>query len=254
MSARQSMCCPTDASSSAEREVGAVLLDLDDTLFPQADWLSGAWDAVAKAAGTSGVDTRALRRALDAVASQGSDRGRIIDRALAMVGAKCVDVSPLVDAFRGFEAPVLHAYAGVREALRFLGSRVPVGLVTDGDPGVQRSKLRALSMQNVFDAVVFSDELGRDRRKPHPAPLIRCARLLRVDPTRCVYVGDRPDKDVAAAQAARMRAVRVRTGEYVGVPDFPYPWLTARDVPSAVDRIVPFVRGVSRAEVASRRR
>jgi hypothetical protein len=101
--------------------------------------------------------------------------------------------------------------------------------------------LRSLRLQKAFDAVVFSDELGRGRRKPHPAPLVRAARLLRVDPARCVYIGDRPEKDVAAALAARMRSVRVRTGEYARAPDLPRAWMTVRDVPSAASRLADLI-------------
>lgn len=238
------MFCPQANYSSAEAPVEAILFDLDDTLFPQSRWLEGAWDAVAEAGSCFGISKHRFHQALTTIASEGSDRGRIIDRALEKIGRSDAPVLPLVNAFRRFEprCPLL-PYSGVREVLAFLSSRVPIGLVTDGDPDIQRSKLRALRLQHEFDVVVLSDELGRSRRKPHPAPLLRAAMILNVDRTRCIYVGDRPDKDVAAARAARMRAVRVRTGEYAWAPDIPMPWLAARHVPGAVDRLWPLLSG-----------
>lgn len=236
------MCCPLDSYSSAEHPVEAVLFDLDDTLYPQARWLGGAWEAVAEAGTRFGLCRSKFLRTLTAVASEGSDRGRIIDRALEAMGRPDVDVCALVEAFRRFEpSGSLLPYAGVPEVLTALSSRVPIGLVTDGDPGVQRSKLRALRLQHRFDVVVLSDELGRSRRKPHPAPLMRAAQLLGVSRSRCVYLGDRPDKDVAAARSARMRAIRVRTGEYVSSPDVPAPWLAVRNVQDAANRLRPLL-------------
>ena len=232
---------------SAERPVEAVIFDLDDTIYPQAEWLAGAWCAVAEAAVTYGVDPGRLRRSLHAVAEEGSDRGRVIDRALESLGAGRAPVRPLVAVFRRYRAARLWPFPGAAESLRFLSSRVTIGLVTDGDPDIQRSKLRALRLDHAFDVVVLSDELGVSRRKPHPAPLIQAAATLGVDRAACVYIGDRPAKDVAAAQAARMRSVRVRTGEYMSWPDTPRPWLTARDVPHAVSQIAALLAPRSRA-------
>jgi len=236
------MCSLRDNSSLAEGGVRAVLFDLDDTLYAQDEWLSGAWDSVAEAAAIFGVDTSRLRRALAAIASEGTDRGRIIDRALEAIDAKSVDVALLVDTFRSFESPPLVPFFGVRYGLASLAELVPIALVTDGDPRIQRSKLRALVLEDSFSVIVFSDELGREFRKPQPAPLLEAARRLGVPAAECVYVGDRPDKDTAAAHAAGMRAVRVRSGEYTWQPDIPAPWMTVSRTRDAIERLLSLVR------------
>ena len=219
--------------------IKAVLFDLDDTLYEQATWLSGAWDAVAATAVLSGVDARALRTALDEIAAEGSDRGAIIDRALARVGRRDVAVAPLLATFRAHAPARLEPYTGVIDALRELRGRVPIGLVSDGDPTIQRNKIRALGLESSFDVVVLSDELGREHRKPSPVALLAALDGLSVDAHDAIYIGDRPDKDVAAAGAAGMRAIRVRTGEYARRPNDPRPWLTAADVLSAIDGLNP---------------
>jgi len=199
----------------------AVTVDLDDTLFPQADFLSGAWRAVAAAAGRQGVPVEPLRIMLGAIAAEGSDRGRIIDRALARCGIRPAPelVAGLVAAFRDYRPAVLAVYPGVAEALRQLRALLPVGCVTDGDPAVQRAKIGALGLTGAFDTVVISDELGRRFRKPHPAPFQAALDALGVAAGDALHVGDRPDKDVAGPHQLGMRAVRVRTGEYAGRPD-----------------------------------
>ena len=78
----------------------AVLFDLDDTLFPQAEYLKGAWRAVAVRGIEWGIPHEAFARELKSVAAEGSDRGRIIDRALARVGRSDVSSAPLVDVFQ----------------------------------------------------------------------------------------------------------------------------------------------------------
>lgn len=221
--------------------IQAVLFDLDDTLFEQRDWLAGAWSAVAVAAGHWGIDADALRLALVDVAEHGSDRGRIIDRALARLDATHVPVQILVDVFRRHRPATLSPIPGSVAALASLRARVPIGLVTDGDPVIQRGKLAALDMSDAFDVVVISDELGHSHRKPDPLPFQVALDRLDVHPGRAAYVGDRPDKDVVGAALAGLRAVRVRTGEYRDRPDRPRPWLTARDVTHAVGLIEPYL-------------
>ena len=119
--------------------------------------------------------------------------------------------------------------------------------MTDGDPLIQRSKLRALGFVDVFTVVVLSDELGREHRKPDPRPFAVALDRLAVAPADAVFVGDRPDKDVAGARAAGLAAVRVRTGEYAARPDEPAPWASVPDAVAACElletALVPSAEG-----------
>src|SRR5579862_6037633 len=105
--------------------ITAVFFDLDDTLFPQAAWLAGAWDAVAAAA--EWVDRAALRASLASIAAGGTDGGRIIDRAVEGIGAE-IAVGPLVDAFRAHAPATLACYPGAAEAVAAVRRHVPVAL------------------------------------------------------------------------------------------------------------------------------
>jgi putative hydrolase of the HAD superfamily len=224
--------------------IEAVLFDLDDTLFDQRAWLTGAWLAVAEAGERLGLDADRFHTALVDIAAEGSARGGIIDRALTRMGATR-DVGPLVAAFKAHRPPRLPLYPDAARALARLDGRVALGLVTDGDPGIQRSKLRALGIAGRFDAVVLSDELGRDRRKPHPAPFLAVLDALGVGPDRAVFVGDRPDKDIAGGNGVGLRTVRVRTGEYAALPDDPRPWRSVGTVGDAVRLLEPLLSGIA---------
>ena len=46
-------------------ELRAVTIDLDDTLFAQADWLAGAWKAVARTGIAFGIDPVAFDQLSD---------------------------------------------------------------------------------------------------------------------------------------------------------------------------------------------
>jgi putative hydrolase of the HAD superfamily len=221
----------------AGRRPLAVTVDLDDTLFPQREFLDGAWHDVAATGASMGVPERPLLEALTGIASEGSDRGRIIDRALERCQSPASPelVAALVDTFRGYRPAKLAAYPGVPETLARLRGWLPVACVTDGDPLIQRAKLSALGLADGFDAVVISDEIGRQFRKPHPAPFLAALERLGALPADAVHIGDRPDKDVVGPHRLGMRAIRVRTGEYAATSDpDPGPELSCDDAVSAM--------------------
>ncbi len=228
-----------------EPPVRGVCVDLDDTLFPQAEWLDGAWTAVAGRADTLGLDGAALHRVITRIAAEGSDRGGIIDRALVAIRVQPGPyVASLVSAFSGHAPDHLTPYPAALTALDHLQAVVPVVLVTDGNPRIQHAKIAALRLESRLDHIVISDEIGgRAARKPHAAPFLRALELLGMPPADVVHVGDRPAKDVAGARAVGMRCLRVRTGEYADTPDPAelVPWRSAGSFLEAVELLLPLL-------------
>jgi putative hydrolase of the HAD superfamily len=208
--------------------VRAVLVDLDDTLYPQSAVLDAAWRAVADRGTRHGLDRTLLLAALRDDAARGSARGGILDRALEHVGGSVRHVPDR-----------LTPYPGVRRTLAALRRRVPIALVTDGDVDGQRRKVIALGLSAAFDVLVFSDRFGRAHRKPDPRPFREALRGLGVAAADAVMIGDRPDKDVAGAAGAGLRGIRVGTGEYAARPDHPATWLRADTFAAAVDLLLP---------------
>ena len=127
-------------------------------------------------ASESGVDDDGVRsRRWQSIAGEGTDRGRIIDRALERDRAPDGADGPASRRWSPPSGPTRRSgwrsTPGVDRALRRLGRRVPLGLVTDGDPAIQRAKLRALGLAGRFaTSSCLSDELGREHRKPDPLP------------------------------------------------------------------------------------
>lgn len=96
---------------------------------------------------------------------------------------------------------------GAREALvdvRRAG--VPTALVTSTVRTLADLALVSIGRQN-FDVTVCGDEVDGNN-KPHPEPYLRAARLLDVDPQRCLAIEDSPT-GVAAASAAGCTVVVV---------------------------------------------
>ena len=217
-----------------------VVVDLDDTLFPQSAYLAGAAAAVGDAAAARGLDGAAVHAALRAELAAGSDTGGTIDRALLAVGVPAdelpVRVPPLVAAFTGFQPAQLDPYPGVRAALEALAATAPVACLTDGNPVIQEAKLAATGLRPLLRHVVITDALGgRHLRKPAPTGLLTAAELIGVPADRLLVIGDRPAKDVAVAHAVGARAIRVRQGEHAGAADEPCAEAVVDSFPAAAE-------------------
>jgi len=190
-------------------EWDAIVFDLDDTLYPERDYVLSGYAVVAASCGRLGLDPERCMRSLRAIYN-GPFRNRAFDRLLEITHHDTPGmVEEMVSVYRE-HTPDIRPYPGVPRLLERLGGRLKLGLVSDGRLDTQRKKLAALGLAERFGAVVFSDALGRENWKPSPRPLLEAARLLGVDPARCVYVADNPQKDFLAARRAGMAGWRVR--------------------------------------------
>jgi HAD superfamily hydrolase (TIGR01509 family) len=89
---------------------------------------------------------------------------------------------------------------GAEEALQAVrSSGVPMALVTSTERSLTEVALDTIG-RSLFDVTVCGDEVG-GLNKPLPEPYLKAARLLDVDPVRCVAIEDSPT-GVAAAVAA----------------------------------------------------
>jgi HAD superfamily hydrolase (TIGR01509 family) len=96
--------------------------------------------------------------------------------------------------------------AGTRRILAQLSRRHTLGLVTSGDRQRVMRQLRGFRLKQIFATHVCSDDTRW--KKPHPAPLFRALREIRLEPEQCVYVGDSPE-DLEMARRAGMRAIAI---------------------------------------------
>ncbi len=103
---------------------------------------------------------------------------------------------------------------GVEEILDLLHSRgYKLALVTNASNDtlkIARKKLKALKK---FDAIVTRNMVKRI--KPYPDSVFAAIKKLKIDPKKCVMIGDFP-QDIKAGQAAGIRTIAILgdTGKY----------------------------------------
>lgn len=197
----------------------AVLFDLDNTLYPEEDFVRGGFRAVAEYLGAHlQRDPGALKaRLLDILQEQG--RGKVFDTLLAELGLdRRTWLHTLLFIYRSHR-PVIALSPQVPAVLDNLKSQgLRLGLVTDGMASVQRRKIEALGLHRWLDVIVCTDELGNDCGKPSRVPFEVALTLLDIAPSRAAYVADDASKDFAGANELGMKSVRLRSKGLLGVP------------------------------------
>ena len=188
----------------------ALVFDLDDTLYPEREFVRSGFSAVALWAQEHlGLDGSRSFASLWALFERGV-RGNTFDLWLEEEGvAPAGHVKEIVGVYRN-HTPAISAYPDVSRALDLFRPGHRLGIVSDGDPEIQLRKLRALGLGSYFDAVVVSDMPGVQARKPSPKPFHAVLDRLGVHGEKAVYIADNPLKDFAGARAAAMSTVRVR--------------------------------------------
>ncbi|MGH9236139.1 MAG: glycosyltransferase [Acidimicrobiales bacterium] len=186
-----------------------VVLDIDDTLYLERDYVRSGFDAVgAWARAELGVDDLGERAW---AAFEAGVRRTIFDEALAGCGIEVTNgvVPRLVEVYRS-HSPTIDMLPDARAWLDALAPHVTLAVVTDGPLASQQAKAEALMLTRWADLVVFTESLGPGRGKPHPAAFEQLERELGLSGERCAYVADNPAKDFVAPHRLGWRTVRVR--------------------------------------------
>lgn len=218
--------------SLEERRIQAVIFDLDDTLI---DWSQPdlTWDEFTRpmtdnihnhltAAGHSLPEPDAFYRCLREEVEreweqarenwQGAFFGSALQRTLRIceVDDAQIDMEELMRAYDWRPMPGVELYKDTLEVLAELRDRgYKLGLITNSflPMWMRDVELRHYNLIDVFDERTTSGDAGYI--KPHPAIYHQMLERLQVAPERSVFVGDRPQNDIAGANEAGMISVLI---------------------------------------------
>ncbi len=181
--------------------IDAVIFDLDDTLYSEKDYVKSGYSAIAeKFPQVSGMASKlweAFEKKLPAIDTVLEREGILTD------GAKKL----ALETYR-FHNPVIKLYPGVRALLSGLKKNKKIGLITDGRPEGQRAKIRALEINDFFDCIIITDELGGvEFRKPCDKAFRIMQKELNVPFEKMAYIGDNLKKDFISPDKLDMRSI-----------------------------------------------
>lgn len=221
-------------------DIRAVLFDLDGTLIDSAPDLGMAADKMRTGRGLPSLPLECYRPMAGAGA-----RG-MLGVAFGITPEHPDYAAMREEFFVNYENCMTertYAFQGIAELIsHLLGHGLAWGVVTNKSMRFTQPLMKRMSLFATASAVVGGD--STPYAKPHPAPLLEAARQLRLDPARCIYVGD-DERDVAAGLAAGMGTVAATYG-YLGSNADTQLWGAHAHIHSPLD-LLPLLKSVPRA-------
>lgn len=197
--------------------IKAVIFDLDDTLYNEKDFVIGGFKAVcAYLSEKYGADCNKLFNETNSILIK-KGRGAVFDILCEIYGYN-ENICKLVSIYRN-AMPELKLYDDSIYILNKLRGKYKLGLITDGLASVQWNKIKLLNIENCFDKIIVTDDLGRDYWKPNEFAYNEILKYFKVNSAEAVYVGDNPHKDFIGAKKAGMNTVRIlrEYGDHIDV-------------------------------------
>ena len=193
----------------------AVIFDLDDTLYPEREYVSSCARAAAAFAAGGDEDKR---QEYESEMSEivGESPFGVIDR---FCDKHDCDKEELLKVYRE-HIPEIELYDDVLPCLNALRERgIKLGLLTDGRPIGQRSKIQALKVSELFDGIIVTDELDEDLHYRKPDRLAYGMLLSELgvsvdDADKVLVVGDNPKKDFYVVKYGYITVRVMRDGLY----------------------------------------
>jgi len=200
--------------------IRGILFDIGDTLVPATDIQRRSLAGAARDLAAEGLlgDPDSFVRAYEAAAGEPQfDRladlnhlysdVRILERASRLLSEPFDPrrAERFLAVYRGKVREGVRPDAGVSAALgRLRAEGMRLGVVSNGTTAEQREQLRLMRVEEFFDPVLISQEVGV--RKPDPAIMLIAARRWGLPAVEVLVVGDRADWDVLGAARAGMRS------------------------------------------------
>ena len=195
-----------------------VVFDMDDTLFPEHEFVRSGFNAVAdymeERFGIEGFFDAAWKRFVE------GERDKIFNQIMGDEGleADSKTIGRLLEIYRS-HYPKISLFKDARWALEYCSAIVPLAMISDGYLATQKNKAEALKIERFFQKVYFTDKWGRDCWKPSTRAFEMAEKEFSVSGSECVYVSDNPTKDFIGPNKLGWKSVHIerKEGVYAGV-------------------------------------
>lgn len=190
----QSVCI---SEGDDTQPIKGVIFDLDDTLYSEKQYVRSGYKKVGEYLGRSDAAEKLYKffeegkPAIDEYLSEIHENDKKVE---------CLKI------YRN-QLPEIELYDGVIELIEKLKVKgIKVGIITDGRPEGQRSKLKILGLDKIIEDIIITDELGGIQfRKPCDIAFRVMQRKWGIPFEQIIYVGDNLNKDFQACRQLGMR-------------------------------------------------
>ena len=180
-----------------------MVFDLDDTLFKEIDFVRSGFNAVASTIAAPSEAGLLAKEMFEEFEKGSTD---VFSFALERAHKTETSKEVLLELYRNHQPNI----EMIKESQLFLDKVIQKemkrGLLTDGRSHTQRNKLVALGLEEAFDPIIISEELGSTK----PALQNYKAFETHHQATDYVYIGDNPSKDFVTPKKLKWMTICLR--------------------------------------------
>jgi len=190
-----------------------LVFDLDDTLYPEINYVKGGFRSVAEyLTNFIGNEIENLYEELITILQE-HGRGEVFDRLLNQYDCsskrliyKCISI------YRNHK-PDLKLYSDAVDILKLYRNE-KLYIVTDGNKYVQQKKILALGLEKYFKKIFITHRYGITKSKPSLYCFEKIVKYEKCEWEDILYVGDNPNKDFVNLNKVNAKTVRLLRGPY----------------------------------------
>ena len=190
--------------------IKAIVFDLDDTLISEKEYIKSGFQAISEYI-CKKYDLQFKKVLSELMTLSEVDSKNVFNRFFDENKIKYTkqEIKKMITIYRNHR-PNITFYEDVLDTVEQLKqNNIKISIITDGYIETQKSKLEAINAYEIFDAVIITEELGREYWKPHPKAFEIIKEKLNVNFEEMMYVGDNPEKDFYIGKIYPINTVRI---------------------------------------------
>lgn len=190
--------------------IKAVLFDLDDTLISENEYIISGYRYISE------LIEPYIKTSKEEIFNElynlyKANSKNVFNRLLDLhdINFSKKDVLKLVEKYRN-HVPNINFYDDVLNCIKYLkNNNIKIGIISDGYLSTQQNKAKVLKLYDLFDKVIFTEELGREYWKPNPKSFEIMKDYFNVSYDEMIYVGDNPNKDFFISSIYPIKTIRI---------------------------------------------
>ena len=190
--------------------IKAIIFDLDDTLYPELEFVRSGFFEVAKSISEDyKIDFNNCYQELTTLFTNGAKN--VFNRFFAQNNLSVTNeyIFKLIQIYRE-HFPTISFYDDVPRVISSLRKKgYFLGIISDGFLVSQENKIKALECEKYFDHIILTDKLGNEFWKPHSRSFELMANFLQINIHELMYIGDNPEKDFYISTTHQVHTVRI---------------------------------------------
>lgn len=179
-----------------------LVLDLDDTLYSEFDFLRSGYSFICR---KLEPDLYRRKKLFDKLINLYSTNNDPFEYILKNYMSEDLTIDLLLNWYR-YHYPDIILFSGVLCTLELLKNDFKFAIVTDGRSVTQRNKIKALKLETYIDQIIISEEIGSE--KPDERNFFMVEEFL--DCKQYIYVGDNLKKDFITPNSLGWKTICIK--------------------------------------------